>query len=117
MSKAIENYKIFKPDYELHGTILKDFLLNFKDPNIQNDLIHGKNKYMVQLQKIANHQSKILEIHLNDIETFVEKDFVVYHSLLRNTKRYIRILYEVVDTIMPKRSVELKDNVEFNMKV
>ncbi len=112
MMKQIDNYKVFKPDFELHASILKDFLLNFKDHSMENDQIHGKNKYMAQLQKIANFQSKVLEIHLNDLEVFLEKDFALYKSLMRNTKRYLKILYEVVDTIMPKRSVELKDNVK-----
>ena len=111
MSKPVDNYKVFKPEYDLHSSNLKDFLLNFKDKSIDNDIIHGKNKYMSQLQKISNLQSKVLNIHLDDLESFVEKDFAVYESLIKNTKRYIKILYEVVDSIMPKRSIDLKDEV------
>ena len=114
MSKPSDKYNVFKPEFELHSSILKDFLLNFKDKTMENDIIHGKNKYMSLIQKISNHQSKVLEIHLDDLESFVEKDYVVYECLIKNTKRYIKILYDVVDTIMPKRSVELKDEVSFN---
>jgi DNA replicative helicase MCM subunit Mcm2 (Cdc46/Mcm family) len=111
MQKTSESYKLFKPDFDFHLTILKDFLLNYKDYSQEDDKIHGKHKYMAQLQRIANNQAKSLEIHLNDLETFVEKDFAVYQGVLKCTKRYMKLLYDVVDTIMPKRSVESKDDV------
>ena len=111
MSKPTENYKVLKPEFDLHASILKDFLLNYEDFSMESDRIHAKHKYMAQLQKISNLQSKILEISLNDVESFVEKDQGVYLNLLKSTKRYLKILYEVVDTIMPKRSIELKEEV------
>lgn len=113
MQKRAETYKVYKPEFELHSTLLKDFLLNFQDYSMDNDIIHGRKKYMVALQKIANKQTRILEIHLDDIETFCEKDVSLYKEVVKTTKRYIKILQDVVDTIIPKRSIELKDDVNY----
>ena len=111
MSKPIENYNTFKPDFDTHSSILRDFLQNYSDKTIEKDKIHDKHKYMINLQKISNRQSKVLEIHFDDLESFLEKEFIIYQYLQRNTKRYLKILYEIVDSIMPKRSLELKEDV------
>ena len=58
-------------------------------------------------QKITNGQSKVLEIHREDLEEFFnnENDSELIHNIFKNTKRYIGLFSEAADNIMPERHV------------
>ena len=103
-----ENYLSYRPDFELEKQKIKDFLLTYVDKALkEEDRIHGKNKYMIDLQKIANKKSKILMIHKEDI------DNSVYKSIITNTKRYLKILYDITEDIMPTRTTQSNSEVIF----
>ena len=109
-----ENYLSYRPDFELEKQKIKDFLLTYVDKALkEEDRIHGKNKYMIDLQKIANKKSKILMIHKEDIDDYFSKDNSVYKSIITNTKRYLKILYDITEDIMPTRTTQSTSEVIF----
>eukprot|EP01038_Epipyxis_sp_PR26KG_P009258 gene9258-12473_t len=84
-------------------------------PNAINELekcmkfIRENNKYLEELQAIANRQSKLLQIEMDDIQDFVQDDEFV-RSVQTNTIRYVRYFEEVVQSIMPAPNVVLPDH-------
>jgi DNA replicative helicase MCM subunit Mcm2 (Cdc46/Mcm family) len=93
---------------------MKDFLLNYVDKNLkEEDRIHGKFKYIIELQKIANKKSKLLTIHCEDIDDFFSKDNKIYKSIISNTKRYLKIFYDIAEEIMPTRTSQINSEVIF----
>jgi hypothetical protein len=109
----IQNLHTYKPEYELEKSKLKDFFLGFIDKTIEKaDSIHGKYKYMIELQKISNKSSKKLEVLFEDLEHSLSKsnDQALFEKIQTNTKRYITLLYEVIDSIMPTKTSVTKDD-------
>jgi DNA replicative helicase MCM subunit Mcm2 (Cdc46/Mcm family) len=105
-----EIYLNFQPDFDLEKTKILEFLKNFTD-NSREEKIHGRRKYMNELQKISNKQGKVLTIFKEDLEEYFHKDYNLYKSIITNTKRYLKILYEIVDDIMPTRSIQIMGDV------
>ena len=62
-------------------------------------------------QKIANLKLNRLDIEIEDIEeTFrKEEEKVIVVGFRKNVKHYIDILYNVVDSILPKRNINPED--------
>ena len=76
------------------------------------------NKYMVQLQRIANRDQEMLVIELDDIAQFRSASgrFVggtLVASIQGNTKRYTNLFCDVVDSLLPPpdRDISDKDDV------
>lgn len=109
-----QEYNISKLDLELHKAKLTEFITTYIDKNIRtDDNIHGKNKYMIELQKIANQTLKVIEIHIEDLEHHFSNDSGFFELLRSNTKRYINILYDVIDKVMPRKTVKsLEEELE-----
>ena len=112
-----ETYLSFRPQFENEKSRMKDFLERFEDKTINEknkDKINGKLKYKIELQKIANKKSKVLEIHLDDMEDFfqIKDDVTLNNNILTNTKRYLKIFYEIVDSMMPLKDIQIKDDVK-----
>lgn len=66
---------LYIPDYDGETNKCTEFITSFQDPAItrQNeDPIHGKLKYMTKLQKVANRQTDVIEIELEDIREFFD---------------------------------------------
>lgn len=106
-----QDYEVYKPDYELDKSKLTDFLTTFVDRGIKSeDPTHGKKKYMIELQNIANQSSQLLKIEVEDLDLFFQNDAPFFNSIKTNTKRFLNLFYEVVDKVMPKRTV--KNNEE-----
>jgi hypothetical protein len=96
-----------KLDFELEKSRIKDFLTNFSDKTIkEEDRIHGRLKYMIELQKIANKKQKILNVSTEDLEDYFSKDEDFYKIILTNIKRYLKMFYEVTAEIMPSRTTQ-----------
>ena len=71
------------------------------------DDLHEKKKYMIELQKIANQTSKLLEIHLEDLEYYFSNEAWFFDLIKTNTKRYVNFLYEIIDKVMPRRTLKI----------
>jgi DNA replication licensing factor MCM7 len=109
-----EDYNVYKPDFELEKAKLSDFIQTFVDRNIKTeDELHGRKKYMIELQKIANQTSKLLRITVEDLDLFFQNDASFSDSIKLNTKRYLNLLYDVADKAMPKRTLKnSEDDIE-----
>ncbi|WFD28235.1 DNA helicase [Malassezia nana] len=76
------------------------------------------NKYMVQLQRIANRDQEMLVIELDDVARFRSPSgrFVggaLVAAIQANAKRYVNLFCEVVDRLLPPpdRDISDKDDV------
>ena len=81
---------IYLPDYEGEATKCQDFITTFQDPTItraNEDPIHGKLKYMIMLQHVANRTNMVIEIELEDIREFFDsaKDHGFVERVRTNT--------------------------------
>jgi|APDOM4702015159_1054818.scaffolds.fasta_scaffold323131_1 hypothetical protein len=105
---------INRRDFELDKAKLTEFITTYTDKSIRSeDNIHGKKKYMIELQKIANQTLKVLEIHIEDLDHHFSNDSFFFDLLKSNTKRYVNLLYEVIDKVMPRRTTKnLEEELE-----
>jgi hypothetical protein len=55
------------PDYDMEKHKCADFITTFEDPRLNVDSLHGKLKYMRLLQSVANRDTKLIEIEMDDI--------------------------------------------------
>ena len=102
-----QDYNIYKPEFDLQKSKLTEFITSFTDKSIKfEDNLHGKKKYMVELQKIANQTLKILEIHIEDLDLYFSNDVSFFENIKINTKRYVNFFYETIDKVMPKKTVK-----------
>ena len=109
-----QDYNVVKFDFETEKAKLSEFLTNFNDRSIlTEDKEHGKKKYLIELQKIANQQQKVLEVHVEDLEKYFQNDAHFFSQIKTNTKRYVSFFYEVADKVMPRRTVKnSEDDIE-----
>lgn len=101
--------QVFDPKYDEQKGKMLEFLSQFEDQYIPEDPVHGRKKYLIQLQRIPNGQSNIIEIHLEDLEEFFhsESEEVLLDHIKRNTLRYVSLLSDAADALMPERNVPL----------
>lgn len=66
---------------------------------------------MRQMQAVANKDSKVLEIEVDDIKDFftAAKDQGFVERVLINTSRYVDLLSKTVDDLMPAPTVNFKE--------
>jgi len=115
-------YNFFKPNYTDEKGKCFEFLNTFEDNTINPpDLTHNQSKYLIQLQKVSDGQSKVIEIYREDLEEFFnnEADHLFLENIFRNTKRYIALFSEAVDELItngntnPRMDLEGdEDNIE-----
>lgn len=103
----------YMPDYDGERSKCNDFITSFQDttiPRDKEDPIHGKLKYMTQLQMIANKKRKNLEIELADLDEHFESpaDQGFLNRIRTNTTRYLSLFAQVADTNMPQPSCEFR---------
>ena len=92
-----------------------EFITQFQDATISNaneDPIHGKLKYMTQLQKVANRESLEIEIELEDLREFFDsaRDHGFVERIRTNTARYMSLFSETIDKHMPQPSRDFTDD-------
>ena len=62
-------------------------------------------------QRIANKETKLIEIELDDIKEFFsatrDKNFL--ERVVRNTTRYVDLFASIIDQNMPKPSVNFRE--------
>ena len=84
-------------------TLLQDrcaeFITTYQDPKLQPDAIHGKIKYMIEMQRVANRESKLILISLDDVRDFFSaaRDSGFIDRVLHNTARYVDLFSQVID--------------------
>eukprot|EP00878_Enallax_costatus_P012492 GHUV01013046.1.p1 GENE.GHUV01013046.1~~GHUV01013046.1.p1 ORF type:complete len:475 (+),score=150.53 GHUV01013046.1:249-1673(+) len=78
------------------------FLMNYQDPET------GRNKYIDQLQRIANREDKKLEISLDDLRDFLAATSSaqgLVEEIKNNTQHYISVIAEAADSQLATLSV------------
>ncbi|KAG8970863.1 Mcm2-7 hexameric complex component [Tulasnella sp. 419] len=68
--------------------------------------------YMKQLQKIANREQRALIIDLEDISKHEKGITGLVSSIRHNTRRYVQLFSEVVDSLMPEPNRDLGNDEE-----
>ena len=107
-----ESYTVFDPKYDVEKRKLESFLKEFNANTDETDKKYGKKRYMIQMQKIANREISILEILIEDLESYFssqnkQDDLLLLDSILNNTKTYVNLFKDAVDDLMPNPSKQL----------
>lgn len=78
---------------------------------MDDDSVHHKMKYMRQLQTIANKESQIVQISVEDIKSHftAAKDQGFVDRVLINTHRYVTLMSEVIDEHMPAPTINFRE--------
>lgn len=116
----VVNTIIYKPNYEIERVDLESFLTEFTDRSINRDPLHGFKKYMIQLvshfyliiqQNISNGKTT-LEVSIEDLENyFLNKNDDILKKIMMNSKRYINIIADIADRIMPAKQKQANDTL------
>jgi len=103
---------IYQPDYELEKKRCQEFISGYDDPRMEADPVHDKKKYMRILQQVANRELRLVEIELDDIKDYfsANRDHGFVERVSRNAGTYIKLLQEVIDALMPKPSMNFRDD-------
>ena len=106
--------KFFKPDYEAEQERCKAFLKEFSSIDAPEDPVHGSCVYLQQLQEVANRTREVVEVYLEDLETYFREpgETKLLAGFTENTLRYQRLLLEAADELMPQPTVELLDTIQ-----
>ncbi|EER11959.1 protein PROLIFERA, putative [Perkinsus marinus ATCC 50983] len=94
--------------YGLHRQAIRDFLEQFQDKALSDD-IWGTKKYMTQLQKVVDGLSDRVDISLDDLQHSTMEEGLV-EAIMRNTQRYHLFFVEECHAIMPQPSVHFQPN-------
>ena len=62
------------------------------------------------MQKVANKESNSIEVLIEDLSHHFSNNPELIERIKRNTKRYITILYQIIDELMPERTTEKRDD-------
>jgi hypothetical protein len=91
MQIQLATNQLYLPDYDGEKARCLDFITTFQDPKLKPDSIHGKLKYMIELQRVANRESTVINIELDDIKEFFSaaRDASFVDRTLLNTARYV----------------------------
>jgi len=102
---------LYIPDYDQEKARCIEFIKSFADQRLHDDTVHGKLKYMRALQRVANKESKLIELELDDIKEYfsAQKDAHFIERIQRNTATYVSIFSEVIDHNMPQPTVNFKE--------
>lgn len=83
--------------YKRETEELKVFLHNFKEIDLDGQ---EQDKYMNQLQQVANRRLHQVTIELEDIYNNAGEEMA--ESIAKNTSRYRRLLADAIDLLMPE---------------
>ncbi|TFK42487.1 minichromosome maintenance protein mcm7p [Crucibulum laeve] len=127
MSLPVVNVNI---NYEDEKDKIRDFMSKFKGTR-ENDLAQGfaqigiddqnnrgidaqteSLKYMEQLQRIANREQQMLTVDLEDISTHEGGVSELVSRIRSNTRRYVSLFSEVVDSLMPQPTKDISEHDE-----
>ncbi|OLL26274.1 DNA replication licensing factor mcm7 [Neolecta irregularis DAH-3] len=111
-------------DYAEIEDRIKEFFLNFKSSTSNVDEYEDSNentvqKYLNQLQEIANRTRTDITLDLDDLQTFEGGEVSGYiqpselvNNIMANTKRFTGLISKCIDQILPPANVPLGDEQE-----
>ncbi|GLT43135.1 hypothetical protein SLA2020_171060 [Shorea laevis] len=95
-------------DFDADKVLAKEFLSNFTDVN-------GEPKYMNILQEVANYKIRAVQIDLEDLDNYKDKDEEFFRRITENTRRYIGIFASAVDELLPAPTEDIPDDIPILM--
>ncbi|GLT86894.1 hypothetical protein SLE2022_050040 [Rubroshorea leprosula] len=95
-------------DFDANKVLAKEFLSNFTDVN-------GEPKYMNILQEVANYKIRAIQIDLEDLDNYKDKDEEFFRRITENTRRYIGIFASAVDELLPAPAEDIPDDIPILM--
>ncbi|GLU07270.1 hypothetical protein SLE2022_242340 [Rubroshorea leprosula] len=95
-------------DFNADKVLVKEFLSNFTD-------INGEPKYMNILQEVANYKIRAIQIDLEDLDNYKDKDEEFFRRITENTRRYVGIFPSAVDELLPAPTEDIPDDVPILM--
>ena len=108
-----QTYTKFDPDYDITKRKFESFLKEFKSNEGENDKRYGDKKYMILMEKVANREISIINILMEDLESYFgstiykQEDLELLDGIKNNTKTYINLFKEAVDNLMPNSSKQV----------
>ncbi|KAF9606173.1 hypothetical protein IFM89_023599 [Coptis chinensis] len=90
-------------DFDADRALARDFLLNYADAN-------GESKYLNLLQDVANHKLRSVQIDLEDLFNYKDLDEEFFRRVMENTRRYLGVFAEAIDTVMPEPTEAFPDD-------
>lgn len=95
------------PDYERDYLRVVDFLQNFEHDGIRT--------YIQQLTEISNRERRVLEVRMDDIETYnADEEFT--WNFKHNTLRYISLVESAADDLLPQSSARPEPDIFDNIQ-
>jgi len=72
---------LYMPDYEAEKGIYTltithyiakcvEFITSYTDASLPEDPIHGKHKYLIKMQRVANKEEQVINIELTDVQEY-----------------------------------------------
>jgi len=115
--------------YAEHKDLISKFLASYESQDLA-DVKHGRRKYKALLQRAANDQLETVEIDLNDVQEFCNKELLnpdskiaeglsvpkpqlqrsiqeFLESIENNTLHYQQVFYEAADKELPDRDAQV----------
>jgi DNA replication licensing factor MCM7 len=93
---------------------LSKFFQEYQTTEDFSDPIYGRNYYLSQLQQISDRTKTLLEVYIEDLDSYFiadDKTNLVY-NIINNTKRYQKMMMEVVDTLLPSANRDFVGTVQ-----
>lgn len=89
-----------------------EFITSYTDASIKEDPIHGKHKYLIQIQRIANKEDQVINIELSDVQEHFNtaRDSHFVDRIRVNTQRYVSLFSQVVDANMLQPTVNFRED-------
>ncbi|KAI9257230.1 MCM2/3/5 family-domain-containing protein [Phascolomyces articulosus] len=86
-------------NYDEDKDALTSFIQEFKSSEVMVDTDETGPKYMNILQRVVNREETVITIELDDLASFEDSTDRTVSHIRRNTKRYIGLLCEVIDSL------------------
>jgi DNA replication licensing factor MCM7 len=107
-----------KNDYKGEFEWAKTFLRTFEDPSYAHP-IHGRAKYLAEIERTLKTQSEVLEVHIEDLEHHFssEKQRRFVSNIRKNAHRYVKMFTAAAEDmeVQAVRDLSIKEEIEAEM--
>eukprot|EP00501_MAST-03F_sp_TOSAG23-6_P002605 GSMAST32.ASY1.ANO1.2746.1 assembled CDS len=101
------------PNYTEELEKFKRFISNYREKGKKSSSYSAPSKltpkYVTILEKVAQRKCKVIELSLDDVLDF-EGDEEFVHHIERNARRYISLVSDAIDSLLPSDAVDVLRN-------
>ncbi|OMJ92967.1 hypothetical protein SteCoe_4188 [Stentor coeruleus] len=103
-----------KLNFDEEKAALVRFFQEFTTSDDYSDPIYGRNYYLSQLQQISDRTKQVLDVYIEDLESFLvaNDESRLFSNIQTNTKRYQKLMMEAADTLLPQAQKEYLNTVQ-----